>query len=381
VETELLVIGHVAAASGLSISALRFYDGAGVLRPASVDPVTGYRRYRREQLAAARLVARLRRVGVPVADIGRILRERERACPAAAIAVLDAHLRRLEDGLADARSEISTVRTMLADLEDPMTETPTRPAPVQLRLPATALAEALGAVRFAAGSADGLQFLHAVLLDYQPAAATLSAVASDRYRLALRCVPGVSGSATPARALLPLAMVEELITLLRRPVEQARATLRWDGTRIEVTAGEQRLEHALLDDDFPDYRSLLPARGAQSVTVRPGELAAALGAADTRTMVRRPEGVQYQVNVLSVDGTGTLSVTDPGPDADRVGVSRQFLLDALDAADGDQLLLELNGPLAPLAIRNAGGDGGFSILMPTRLDEDAAGASSTPAAS
>jgi DNA-binding transcriptional MerR regulator len=36
-------IGEMARASGLTVSALRFYDGAGVLVPAFVDPETGYR--------------------------------------------------------------------------------------------------------------------------------------------------------------------------------------------------------------------------------------------------------------------------------------------------------------------------------------------------
>jgi hypothetical protein len=47
--------------SGLSVSALRFYDGAGVLVPAWVDPVSGYRWYGPEQLEESRLPARLRR--------------------------------------------------------------------------------------------------------------------------------------------------------------------------------------------------------------------------------------------------------------------------------------------------------------------------------
>ena len=64
-------IGEMARASGLSVSALRFYDGAGVLVPAEVDPLTGYRRYADDQLRAARLVAGLRRVGMPVAGITR----------------------------------------------------------------------------------------------------------------------------------------------------------------------------------------------------------------------------------------------------------------------------------------------------------------------
>ena len=37
-ENELLGIGRLASLSGLPVSALRFYDGAGVLRPSLVDP-------------------------------------------------------------------------------------------------------------------------------------------------------------------------------------------------------------------------------------------------------------------------------------------------------------------------------------------------------
>ena len=52
-------IGQLARESGLTVSALRFYDGAGVLVPARVDPWSGYRFYSDEQVLAARLVARL----------------------------------------------------------------------------------------------------------------------------------------------------------------------------------------------------------------------------------------------------------------------------------------------------------------------------------
>src|SRR5690349_5810995 len=72
---DMYGIGEIARASGLSISALRFYDGAGVLVPAEVDPATGYRRYSDDQLRAARLVAGLRRVGMPVAEITRAVAE------------------------------------------------------------------------------------------------------------------------------------------------------------------------------------------------------------------------------------------------------------------------------------------------------------------
>lgn len=63
---DLLSIGVFALVSGLSIHALRHYDELGLLRPAVVDPATGYRRYRPEQVRQARLICALRRVDVPI---------------------------------------------------------------------------------------------------------------------------------------------------------------------------------------------------------------------------------------------------------------------------------------------------------------------------
>ncbi|MFE1307855.1 MerR family transcriptional regulator [Streptomyces sp. NPDC058755] len=66
---ELLTIGAFARASRLSPKALRLYDELELLRPARVDPGTGYRYYAVEQLGQARLVAWLRRLGMPLAEI------------------------------------------------------------------------------------------------------------------------------------------------------------------------------------------------------------------------------------------------------------------------------------------------------------------------
>ncbi|MFI5875247.1 MerR family transcriptional regulator [Streptomyces sp. NPDC051445] len=68
----LLTIGAFAKASRLSPKALRLYDELGLLPPARVDPVTSYRFYAPEQLEQARLVAWLRRLGMPLARIQHI---------------------------------------------------------------------------------------------------------------------------------------------------------------------------------------------------------------------------------------------------------------------------------------------------------------------
>jgi protein phosphatase len=66
---ELMTSGAFARASGLSRKALRLYDELGLLRPAQVDPVSQYWRYDPAQLEQARLVAWLRRLGMPRASI------------------------------------------------------------------------------------------------------------------------------------------------------------------------------------------------------------------------------------------------------------------------------------------------------------------------
>ncbi|WP_326766899.1 protein phosphatase 2C domain-containing protein [Streptomyces sp. NBC_01591] len=68
----LLTIGTFAKASRLSPKALRLYDELGLLTPARVDPVSGYRLYALEQLDQARLVAWLRRLGMPLARIQQV---------------------------------------------------------------------------------------------------------------------------------------------------------------------------------------------------------------------------------------------------------------------------------------------------------------------
>lgn len=69
---ELLTIGAFAHHTRLSAKALRRYDDLGLLRPAHVDPFSGYRYYDPAQLDRARLIAWLRRIGMPLAAIGRV---------------------------------------------------------------------------------------------------------------------------------------------------------------------------------------------------------------------------------------------------------------------------------------------------------------------
>ncbi|GAB3985485.1 MerR family transcriptional regulator [Plantactinospora veratri] len=370
---RLLGIGEMARASGLSISALRFYDGAGVLAPASVDPGTGYRRYAERQLPAARLLAGLRRIGMPLAEITRVL-ELRGSDPAAVSRLLDAHLHRLEEGLADARREAARLRVLCTAAEPE----------VRLTVPGGKLAAAVDAVRFAVGADPGLPMLGGVHFEIDRD--VLRLVATDRYRMAVSEVVADTGpddragaGATPSRIGIsrltaPVSFVDAARALLTGGWP---ATLTLGSAAVSLRVRDRRVTGTPLEHDFPDYRRLLRAATGGSdrrrVTVDVAGLRERLTAGGTRTVVRPDDGTRCAVSVLAVDAANRLTVSPadaPAPPTDpvvRIGVDREFLLDALDAVGPGQLVLELDGPIRPLAVRRPDDDRAFSILMPVRI--------------
>jgi DNA-binding transcriptional MerR regulator len=68
-----LTISEFGRRSGLSHKALRLYDMSGLLRPAVVDRVTGYRIYSVDQLDRARRISLLRQLDMPLATVAHVL--------------------------------------------------------------------------------------------------------------------------------------------------------------------------------------------------------------------------------------------------------------------------------------------------------------------
>nr|BFE61556.1 MerR family transcriptional regulator [Dactylosporangium thailandense] len=115
--SDLLSIGVFARRSWLSPRALRLYEQQGLLVPALVDERTGYRWYRPGQLGTARLVARLRRLDMPLARITAIVAadsaRNPARNPAQAVALLDAFWTDEEYRAAARRELVNHLRIRL----------------------------------------------------------------------------------------------------------------------------------------------------------------------------------------------------------------------------------------------------------------------------
>jgi len=129
--SELLPTGEFSRRTGLSLKALRIYDENGLLRPATVEPCTGRRGYRPDQVRVAGLVRMLRGVDMSLAGIAQLLDELGGPEPASATERLDAHLTELERQHTGKRFLISHIRAILREEEAPMFPIQTRPVPAQ----------------------------------------------------------------------------------------------------------------------------------------------------------------------------------------------------------------------------------------------------------
>jgi DNA-binding transcriptional MerR regulator len=108
-----LTVGQLAEAAGMTPKALRHYDQTGLFRPDGVDDGNGYRWYRAERLPQARLIARLRAVGVPLEAVAECLEADGE--PDVVERVLRAHEQRLEARLTRVRGDLHRVTHLLAD--------------------------------------------------------------------------------------------------------------------------------------------------------------------------------------------------------------------------------------------------------------------------
>lgn len=129
-DKSLLSIGQFAKLAGLSVHALRHYDAVGLLAPADVDPETGYRRYDRSQVAAARLISDLRWLDLPIHLVRDVVADPDSP---EARRVLAAHTERLARERAHRDRQIAQ-STRYASEGVPMPTIVTGTAPAQIKL-------------------------------------------------------------------------------------------------------------------------------------------------------------------------------------------------------------------------------------------------------
>ncbi|WP_405742652.1 MerR family transcriptional regulator [Streptomyces sp. NBC_01525] len=309
--TGLLTIGAFARACRLSPKALRLYDDLGLLPPAHVDPVNGYRRYAPAQLERARLVAWLRRLGMPLARI----REVCALPPDAAATAVAAYWEQVEADTAARRDLAVFLVDQLSRKDSTMVTTPT---PVTLRAAAltdgglvrTANQDAVHAGRRLLAVADGYgadggRAAAAALAELtalearDPAPADLLDVLEEAAHRANRAVQrlGAKGTAEAGCTLTALLRAGSRLALLH--IGDSRGYVLRDAGLVRLTH-DHSLVQSLVDEGrlTPEEAPGHPQRGLLTRALDGGEGFAP----DLRLLDARP-GERY---LLCTDGLHTV---------------------------------------------------------------------------
>lgn len=109
-------IGEFAELGGVSAKTLRFYDEIGLLRPASVDPRTGYRHYLPQQLEELATVLALKNLGVSLSKLRELTGKRGSAAERRNI--LNELKGTLEQSIQIAARSLNWVNVALAEIDE-----------------------------------------------------------------------------------------------------------------------------------------------------------------------------------------------------------------------------------------------------------------------
>ncbi len=109
--TALVPIGEFSRLSHLPVKTLRYYHDIGLLPPASIDDLSGYRQYSTAQVSQAQLIRRLRELDMPLPQVREVVLAGDDAVRNAAI---QRHLERMEAELIRTQQVVESLKSLLS---------------------------------------------------------------------------------------------------------------------------------------------------------------------------------------------------------------------------------------------------------------------------
>ncbi|WP_137845718.1 DNA polymerase III subunit beta [Microbacterium sp. 2FI] len=211
-------------------------------------------------------------------------------------------------------------------------------------VPAEDFGTAIAQVAFAASRDDVTPVLTGVQLEVS--GTTLSLVATDRYRVALREIPWDGGTQTsdePTTALVPARTLTEVGKTFAHGGDISIA-FSGSGDReiIAFTAGNKTVTSLLIKGNFPPVRRLFPEATEHHAVVNTAELAEAVRRVSLVLDRSAPLRFTFTTDSVSMDASGTEQArASESVDANLVGedvtlgLNPQYLLESLSAVKSE----------------------------------------------
>lgn len=274
-----------------------------------------------------------------------------------------------EARISSGRSQFS-VRTLPVDDFPHLDE----PSGNQVSVAADQLASGLKQVVLAASSDDARPILTGVLMTAEEGGLRL--VATDSYRLAVRDLPDATVLGEGQKVLVPSRALGELVRVLGHANEvNVRLGERdvtfyvepEDGVSIELTT-------RLIEGEFPNYRQLIPASYPNELRVGREQLLDAVRRVKLMAREATPLRLTQRDGSLELMAV-TQDVGQAHEEVDAtyngteltVAFNPDFLIAGVEAATGDEVVLQTLDALKPAVLRSTEGADYLYLLMPVRV--------------
>lgn len=212
----------------------------------------------------------------------------------------------------------------------------------------------------------------------------LTVVSVDGCRLAIRKEPLSLSSEDTFRFIVPGKTLSELMKLLAKlgnseagdDEEEPMLSMRVSNRHIIFELAGYSIISRLLEGDFLDYQSAIPAGAKTRMVVNTREFMECINRASIIINERAQSPIKCDVGE---DGTVRLNCestlgrvqdsfeAQTEGDAVRIGFNNRFMYDALRASGCDQVRIEINEPYSPMKVLPMEGDSFLFLVMPIRL--------------
>jgi DNA polymerase III subunit beta len=195
-------------------------------------------------------------------------------------------------------------------------------------------------------------------------------VATDSYRLAEK---SLIKTAQDINLLIPASALQDLLRIISDFDEEVVVT--HDDQQVLFRVGDVELVTRLIEGKYPDYRKLIPGSFASKATLKKADLTNitkvsslfARESAGSVTINLDEAGQQVSIrSIASQIGENTAAASAAITGEGVITLNSRYILDALHALPGDEVIFSFNGKLEPTVLRDPKVGDYVHVIMPLK---------------
>lgn len=228
---------------------------------------------------------------------------------------------------------------------------------------------------YAASTLDIKPILTGILFEINDGEKSIQAVGLDQYRLALKKESFEYKTGDIKNFIVPARTLNELLKIIPEESEE-NIRISVSGKNVMFCYDNFVFISRTLEGEFLNYRNVIPTQSSFSVKVKTRDLRSMIDRAAliTSNAVKSPIRCDFEFDTIKISTASNIGKfsdmisTENFGQKITVGFNNKFMLEALSAADTEEVVIRINTELTPILIEPPEDDGFLFMVLPMRLN-------------